>query len=171
MFPCEFYEISNNAFFYKTPLVAASAHSLWCTLSSFSQSVLRLLLSKRFWKRADTIFFRKYRWKVLLPVLYLFNYDSCKSTFFMLNMAFDFVLNTIFVKYSLRVLKYEDYKNILLFAQPVCFDMYFSNKNLIVLLHGDTFSSFLTYVSTSHFQQWSRRWKNDNISFNVSTTL
>ena len=89
----------------------------------------------------------------------------------MLNMAFDFVLNTIFVKYSLRVLKYEDYKNILLFAQPVCFDMYFSNKNLIVLLHGDTFSSFLTYVSTSHFQQWSRRWKNDNISFNVSTTL
>ena len=71
----------------------------------------------------------------------------------MLNMAFDFVLNTIFVKYSLRVLKYKDYKNILLFAQSVCFDMYFSNKNLIVLIHGDTSSSFSTYVSTSHFQQ------------------
>ena len=30
-----------------------------------------------------------FRWKVLLLVIYLFNYDSTKSTIFMLNMAFD----------------------------------------------------------------------------------
>ena len=171
MSPCEFYEISKNTFFYKTPLVTVSAHSPSSTLPSFSQSVSRLLISKRLWKCADTIFFRKYRWKVPLPVLYLFNYDSCKSNLFMLNMAFDFALNTIFVKYILRFLKYEDYENILVFAQPVCFDMYFSNKSLIVFLHGDTSSSFLTYVWTWNFQQWSQRWKNDNISLNVSTTL
>ena len=27
--------------------------------------------------------------KVVLLVIYLFNYDSCKSTYFMLNMVFD----------------------------------------------------------------------------------
>ena len=31
-------------------------------------------------------------------VIYLFHYDSCKSTSFILNVAFDFVLGTVFVK-------------------------------------------------------------------------
>ena len=42
-----------------------------------------------------TISFRKYKQKV---VIYLFNDDSSKSTFFMLNMAFDVLLSIVFVK-------------------------------------------------------------------------
>ena len=36
--------------------------------------------------------------KVVLLVVCLFNYDSSKSTSSMLNVAFDFVLITVFVK-------------------------------------------------------------------------
>ena len=43
----------------------------------------------------STISFRKYKGKVVLLVIYLFNYDSPKSTFFMLNMAFHIVLSTV----------------------------------------------------------------------------
>ena len=39
------------------------------------------------------IFFRKYKRKGVLLVIYLINYDSSKSTFFMLSMAFDIVLS------------------------------------------------------------------------------
>ena len=42
--------------------------------------------------------FRKYKQKVVLLVIFLFNYDSSKSTSFMLNVAFDVVLSTVFVK-------------------------------------------------------------------------
>ena len=35
---------------------------------------------------------------VVLLVIYLFNYDSSKATFFMLNMAFDVLLSTVFVE-------------------------------------------------------------------------
>ena len=46
----------------------------------------------------------------------------------MLNMAFDILLSTVFVKYIaiFRFLQYKDYKNILLFA--LCFDIYFFMK-------------------------------------------
>ena len=68
--------------------------------------------------------------KLVLLVIYLFNCNSSKSTFFMLNMAFDVVLSTVFVKYIgiLRFLQYKDYKNIFLVAQIACFDMYFLKK-------------------------------------------
>ena len=46
----------------------------------------------------STISFRKYKEKVVLLVIYLFNYDSPKSTFFMLDMAFHIVSSTVFVK-------------------------------------------------------------------------
>ena len=36
--------------------------------------------------------------KVVLLVIYLFNHNSSKSTFFMLNMAFGVLLSTVFVK-------------------------------------------------------------------------
>ena len=39
-----------------------------------------------------------FQWKVVLLVIYLFNQDSSKSSFFMLNMAFDFLLSIVFVK-------------------------------------------------------------------------
>ena len=38
--------------------------------------------------------------KVVLLVIYLLIQDSSKSTIFMLNMAFDVLLGTVFVKYS-----------------------------------------------------------------------
>ena len=49
----------------------------------------------------------------------------------MLNMAFGVALSEAFVKYIeiLRFLQYKDYKNILLFTQPVCFDMSFFKPN------------------------------------------
>ena len=59
------------------------------------------------------------------PVLVVnrFNYDdSSKSIFFMLNLAFEVVLRTAFVKQIgiRRFLKYKDYKSILLFAHSDC---------------------------------------------------
>ena len=60
-----------------------------CILSSFFRNASRLLLPRRLWKCASTISFRNYKWKVVLLVIYLFNYDSSKSTFLMLNMVFD----------------------------------------------------------------------------------
>ena len=58
--------------------------------------------------------------KVVLLVIYLFNLDSSKSTIFMLNMAFDYLLSEVFVKYS----KLESfvYCNRLL---ALCFGVYF----------------------------------------------
>ena len=69
----------------------------------FSKNASRLLLPKRFWKCLSTISFRKYKpdkQKVVLFVIYLFNYDSSKSRFFMLNTEFDgkVLFSTVFIK-------------------------------------------------------------------------
>ena len=45
-----------------------------CILSSFSQNASQILLPKRLSKCASTISFRKYKQKVALLVIYLFNY-------------------------------------------------------------------------------------------------
>ena len=60
----------------------------------------------------------------MLLVIYLFNYDSSKSTIFMLSVTSDVLLSTVFVKQIriFRFLKCKDYKNILAFA--LRFDMY-----------------------------------------------
>ena len=73
-------------------------HPSSCILPSFSQNASRLLLLKRFWKCASTISFRKYKWKVVLLLIYLFNHESSKSTFFMLNMTSDVLLSTPFTR-------------------------------------------------------------------------
>ena len=57
----------------------------------FSKNASRLL-PKRLWSCASKISFRKYKQKIVLLVIYLLNYNSSKSTSFMLNVAFDFVL-------------------------------------------------------------------------------
>ena len=104
-------------------------HSHSCVLPSFCVLTFRLLLPKGLGKCASAISFRKDKQKVVLLVIYLFIYDSSKSTFFILNMPFDVVLSTFFFKQIciLRFLQFKDYNNILLFNQPVsfCFDMYF----------------------------------------------
>ena len=51
-----------------------------CILALFSQNASILLLPKRLWKCSSTIFFGKYKSKVEFLVVYLFNYDSSKST-------------------------------------------------------------------------------------------
>ena len=61
-------------------------------------------------------------------------------------MAFDVLnLSTALVKEIriLRFLQYKDYKTILLFA--LCFEMYFFDKNLIVLHHGH--KNFFVYFN------------------------
>ena len=64
--------------------------------------------------------------KVVLLVIYLFNHDSSKSTIFMLNMAFDVLLNAVFVIYS-KLGSFVSCNNVKLFA--LCFDMYFFIKS------------------------------------------
>ena len=104
--------------------------------------------------------FRKYKWKV---AIFLFNYSSSKSTFFMLNMRFDVLLSIVGI---LHLLQYKDYKNIVPFA--LCFDMYFFIKTwLFSILVIIIFNSIMASVSNSHCQQQSRRWRNDNISLDV----
>ena len=72
-------------------------------------------------KVCECNFFRR---KVILLVIYLFNYDSPKSIIFMLNMAFDDLLSASFVKCSKLVSFFSC--NIKLFA--LCFDMCISDK-------------------------------------------
>ena len=60
-----------------------------CILLSLPHNASRLLLPKRLLKCANSISFRKYKRKVVLVVIYLFHYNSSKSTFFMLNMTFN----------------------------------------------------------------------------------
>ena len=57
---------------------------------SFSKNASRLILPKRLSKVCEQT--------VVLLVIYLLNYNSSKSTSFMLNMSLGFVLNTVFVK-------------------------------------------------------------------------
>ena len=90
---------------------------------SFSQNASRSFLTEM-----RTQFISRNIRKAALLVIYLFNYDSSKPTFFMLNMAFDVLSSTVFVKKVgiLRFLQNKNYKNFLLFA--LGFDIYFLIK-------------------------------------------
>ena len=77
-------------------------------------------------------------------MIYLSQLSSCWIWHLMLSWV-RFLSNII--------LHLKNYKNILLFAQTVCFDMYLFNKNVIVLHHGENSNSILTSVSNSHIQQ------------------
>ena len=59
--------------------------SEYITITSFEEAL----------KVCEQSFFQR---KVVLPVIYLFNHDSSKSTIFMLDMVFDVFLSTVFVK-------------------------------------------------------------------------
>ena len=113
-----------------------------------------------FKKCAIKIFFRKYEQKLVLLVIYLFNCDWSKSTFFMLNMAFGFVLSTVFVK------QVGSYCNTLQRLQKpssflnLCFDMYyFLIKSKLFSIMGKTFLFRFdicikhTVSAISHFQK------------------
>ena len=86
-----------------------------CILPSFSQSESRLLLLKRLLRCASKFSFRKCKEKKVLLVICLLNYDSSKSIYFTLNMAFDFFLS----KLEFIAIHYKDCRNILLFVSLI----------------------------------------------------
>ena len=107
----------------------------------------RLLFLKRLWKWASTISFMKYKQKVVLLVIYLFNYDSSKSTFFMLSMLFD-VLVLTFVLFLLYKFEFFLSCNSIIsgtFFFLLCVFSCKFFKNVIVLRHGD--NNFLFYFN------------------------
>ena len=81
-------------------------HLSSCILRSFSQNTSELLLPKRLWKSESTISFWKCKWKVVLLVIYLFNYDSSKSIFFMLNYGITFSWGFSWVKFLSNKLEF-----------------------------------------------------------------
>ena len=108
-------------------------HSPLCIFPSFSQKATGLLLSKRLWKSTSTISFRKYKQKalLLLLVIYLFIFTIYQVQLSHVEygilrcLVHDFCetnWNSSFL--SIQRL----HKNILLFAQPVCFDIQFIIK-------------------------------------------
>ena len=105
-------------------------------LHAFCLHFLRIH-TNTFWKFANTTSFGKYKWKV---AIYLFNYDSSKSVFFMLNMAFDFLLST--VSYNIQI------------ERTSCSVFWYVHfyKTLLVLQHDIIiFYSILTSISNHTF--------------------
>ena len=106
------------------------------------QNASRLFLQKRLWSCESTIYFRKYNGKVVLLVIYLFNKDSSKSIFFMLNIAFDVVLSTVFLSLSCQInwislfLAIQRLQQHPSFCWACVFWYQLFYKNLIVLRHG-----------------------------------
>ena len=98
----------------------------------FSQSIA-ITSSEDALKVCQRNFFQR---KVVLLVFCMFSHDSSKPTSFMLNMAFDVLSSTVFVKEigNLCFLQYKDYSNILLVA--LCFDMFLFYKKIVVY-NGD----------------------------------
>ena len=107
-----------------------------CILSSFFKNASRLLPPKRLSNCASKIYFTKYKQKVVLLVIYLFNYNSSKLISLMLNVAFDFVL-VWFSSVNWNTLQHKGYKNILLFLSCVFWYVVLFDKKLIALHHDD----------------------------------
>ena len=141
------------------------------TFSEYS----RLLFPKRLWKWASTISFRKYKRKVVLLVIYLFNYDSPKSTFFMLNVAFDVRFwrsehSFCYINWNfsfLAIIKLQEHFSFC----SVFWSKFF--KKVILLHHGD--NNFLSYFDICNqirtFNNNLKGWRNDNISNDVCYKL
>ena len=117
-------------------------HPPSCSLLSFSQNVSRLLLPKTLWKCANTLPLRKHKRKVVLLVIYLFNYDSSKPAFFrhLILSWIQFLSNN-----QIEILRFLQYKALQeysffflsLYVLICTFKKYFFWKNVIVLHHGD----------------------------------
>ena len=108
-------------------------------LYAFCLNFLRTHHNYFFWRcfeivqgPTSTLRFWKYKWKLVLLVFYLFNYDS--STHFLyvecgiwrcLQYSFCQINKLEFFVSCNTFLLYAENKNVLLFSQPVCFDIYF----------------------------------------------
>ena len=128
-------------------------YSRSCISPSFSKNASRLLFPKSLWKCASTISFRKYKRKVALLVICLFNYDSSKFTFFMLNIEFD-VLLSAFLSNKLEFFVSCKVKIIRTSFFLLCFDMsFFIKSSLFSTMMIMNFYSISTSALNSHFQQ------------------
>ena len=115
-------------------------HPSSCILPSFSQNTSELLLPKRLWKFESTISFWKCKWKVVLLVIYLFNYDSSKSIFFMLNYGITFSWGFSWVQFLSNKLEFFVSCNNIKIARTsilLCVLHVLFFKKVIVLYHGD----------------------------------
>ena len=126
---------------YKLTKKNSFTHLPTCILPSFSQNTSQSLLQKKFWACVGLISFGKYKQKVVLLVIYLFNYDSSRSTFFIWHLMFSwvqFLSNEFkfFVSWKVKVTR----TSLFLFCVLILTFLY---KNLIVLHHDD--DNFLFY--------------------------
>ena len=124
------------------------------TSSFIFSEYTQLGLPKRLSKCASTISFRKYKRKV---VIYLFNYDSFKSTFFMFWI---WCLTFSWVQFLSHKLEFFVPCNIKI-TRTSCFffDMYFFIKTyLFSIMMIIIFYSILISASNSHFQLSMKKW-------------
>ena len=136
----------------------------------------------RLWKFESTITFWKCERKVVLLVIYLFNYDSSKWVFFMLNYGITFSWGFSWVQFLSNKLEFfvsgndiKGYKVTIWSLQEhlsfcsVCFDLYFFLKKGVVLHRGDynflfwqlcqihTFNNNLNDEEWYHLTWWAYR--------------
>ena len=113
-----------------------------CILPSFSKNPSQLLLPKRLWNCSVATVSSKYKQNVVLLVIYLFNYNSSKSTSFMMSVAFNFVL----VRFSSSKLEFIAIQRLQKHSFfPACVFWYVVrfNEKLTVLHHE--YNTFLFY--------------------------
>ena len=123
-------EEANLPWSYEMPTYKLTKKSLsHILLNAFCFNFLRIH-KNTFSNFASTTSFRKYEWKVVTGK-HLFNHDSSKPFFFMLNMAFDVLLSTVSCNVRTTRTSCSVFSYVLFY------------KNLIVLTHGD--NNFLFY--------------------------
>ena len=122
-------------------------HPSSCISPSFSKNGSRLLLPKRLLKFASKISFRKYKQKVVLLLICLFNYNLCQlPSCWMWRLTFSWVG---FLSSKLGFIAKAFF-----FSQVVFWYVVPLNQTLIVVHHGDnTFISILTPASNTRLQQ------------------
>ena len=105
-----------------------------CILSLFSQNASWPLLPKRFWKCATTVSFRKYKRKVVLLVIDLFNQfnqtNSSCAVWYLKFARVQYLSNKLefFVSCNIKITRTSFFL--------LCVLMYFFYKKVIVLHHG-----------------------------------
>ena len=109
-----------------------------CILTSFLKNASRSLLPKRLWKRASKTSFSKYKQKLVLLVIYPFNDHFWRF------------LEYGFCQINWNLLKYKDYKNILLFSACVFWYVLFDKLFFSIMVR-----IWLTSTSSSHFHTFS----------------
>ena len=114
--------------------------------------IYHIMSSEEALKMSQHNFFPEIKRKVMLLVIYLFNYDSSKSTLFTWHFTFSgvqFLSNKWEFFVPCNTQRLQEHPSFFL-----CFEMYFSIKTLLFsIMLNEIFYSVLTSVSNSHFLQ------------------